>query len=272
MKKILIIMCVFLINSITYAGLFSDSNGVINISSDIKGANILIDGVKKGVVGSGITAISVNKGAHKVSISKETQDWKYTGVENIFVSENSSVEIHITTNKTSTQYRLNQIEKQEKADKLAVEERERKYRLDRDKQRLNTFYRVKVKDSVSNKEVEEAMSLNATVLGIRTVGILSISEMIAIQTGKKQKFLKIFNYISPVNAMIVSEGLNYFAAYMPYRIALIEDKSGDRYLYTLDLKSIISDSVSLQDNLRKRIQQEQDVIFKIMNNGSNGDF
>jgi len=263
MKKILIITMFAFISSVTQAGLFSDSKGVINISSDVKGANILIDGKKRGVVGDGVTAIGVVGGAHKVSVLKQTQNWKYEGIENIFASENSSVEVHIATRKIPTQYRLEQIEKADE---------EKKYRLERDKQRLNTFYRIKVKDGISNEDVEEAMESTAIAENVRSVGMLPISELVELQTEQKQRFLKIFQYSRPMLDMEMIDNLDYFSAYLPFRIALIEAKSGDRYLYTLNLKSIIYDNVKLPKKLRTKMIDMQNTIFEIMKNGSEGKF
>ncbi|MDG2394811.1 MAG: DUF302 domain-containing protein, partial [Candidatus Thioglobus sp.] len=49
---------------------------------------------------------------------------------------------------------------------------------------MASIIRVKVADDVSNNDVEEAMESIATAEGIRSVGMLPLSEMVELQTGE----------------------------------------------------------------------------------------
>ncbi len=137
---------------------------------------------------------------------------------------------------------------------------------------LASIVRVKVADDVSNEDVEEAMTSIATAEGIRDVGKLPLSEMVKLQTGKDQRFLKIYQYCSPRTAMLMIDHSDAFSAYLPCRIALIEDKSGQRWLYTLNMDVMIYGGKPLPEHLLKKAVEVQRVITAIQNGGAQGDF
>jgi len=137
---------------------------------------------------------------------------------------------------------------------------------------MASIVRVKVADDVSNEDVEEAMESIATAEGIRSVGKLPLSEMVELQTGEKQRFLKIFQYCSPRTAMVMVDHSDAFAAYLPCRIALIEDKNKQRWLYTLDMNAMIYGGAPLPDDLLEKALEVKRVITAIQEGGAEGDF
>ncbi|ABL02000.1 hypothetical protein Rmag_0213 [Candidatus Ruthia magnifica str. Cm (Calyptogena magnifica)] len=137
---------------------------------------------------------------------------------------------------------------------------------------MASIVRVKVADDVSNSDVEEAMESIAIAEGIRSVGMLPLSEMVELQTGKKQRFLKIYQYCSPRIAMTMVDHSDAFSAYLPCRLALIEDKQGQRWIYTLDMNAMIYGGAPLPDFLLKKALAVQKMIIAIQNGGAEGDF
>lgn len=137
---------------------------------------------------------------------------------------------------------------------------------------MATIVRTPVEDDVSNEDVEEAMSSIATAEGIREVGTLPLSDMVKIQTGKEQRFLKIFQYCSPRTAMIMVDHSDAFSAYLPCRIALIEDQQKKRWLYSLNMDMMIYGGKQLPPHLHKKALEVQRTITKIQTGGAAGDF
>ncbi len=137
---------------------------------------------------------------------------------------------------------------------------------------MASIVRVKVADDVSNEDVEEAMESIATAEGIRSVGMLPLSEMVELQTGEKQRFLKIYQYCSPRTAMVMIDHSDAFSAYLPCRLALIQDKEGQRWLYTLDMNAMIYGGAPLPDYLLEKAIEVQRVITAIQVGGAEGDF
>ena len=148
---------------------------------------------------------------------------------------------------------------------------------------MASIVRVKVADDVTNEDVEEAMESIATEEGIRSVGMLPLSEMVELQTNapgvtkghadfKAQRFLKIYQYCAPRTAMTMVEHSDAFSAYLPCRLALIEDKQGQRWLYTLDMNAMIYGGAELPEYLLEKALDVQRVITRIQNGGAEGDF
>jgi uncharacterized protein (DUF302 family) len=137
---------------------------------------------------------------------------------------------------------------------------------------MASIRRVKVEKDVPNEDVEEAMESIATAEGIRSVGMLPLSEMVKLQTGKDQRFLKIYQYCSPRTAMTMVEHSDAFSAYLPCRVALIEAKDGTRWLYTLDMDFMIYGGAPLPAELYKKALQVKKTIYAIQDGGAAGDF
>ncbi|HIB31362.1 MAG TPA: DUF302 domain-containing protein [Candidatus Thioglobus sp.] len=137
---------------------------------------------------------------------------------------------------------------------------------------MASIVRVPVADDVSNSDVEEAMESIATAEGIRSVGMLPLSDMVELQTGEKQRFLKIYQYCSPRTAMTMIDHSDAFSAYLPCRLALIEDQEGKRWIYTLDMNAMIYGGAPLPDYLLEKALEVQRVITAIQDGGAEGDF
>ena len=137
---------------------------------------------------------------------------------------------------------------------------------------MASIVRVPVADDVSNSDVEEAMESIATAEGIRSVGMLPLSEMVELQTGEKQRFLKIYQYCAPRTAMTMIEHSDAFSAYLPCRLALIEDKQGQRWIYTLDMNAMIYGGAPLPDYLLEKALNVKRTITAIQMGGAEGDF
>lgn len=137
---------------------------------------------------------------------------------------------------------------------------------------MASIVRVPVADDVSNEDAEEAMESIAIDKGIRSVGMLPLSEMVELQTGKKQRFLKIYQYCSPRVAMTMVDHSDAFSSYLPCRISLVEDKQGKRWLYTLDMNAMIYGGKPLPDFLLDKALKVQETISAIQQGGALGDF
>ena len=135
-----------------------------------------------------------------------------------------------------------------------------------------TVWRKQLDDGVSPEDAAEAMSSVATELNIKAVGILPLSKEVEAKTGKKQRLLTIYQYCNPMTAMTMVEYSDAFSAYLPCRIAMIEDKKGKVWVYALNMDMMIHGGKTLPDNLLKEANKVKDVILKIMEAGATGEF
>ena len=132
--------------------------------------------------------------------------------------------------------------------------------------------RVKVDADVSNADVAEALESIATERGIKPVGILPLSDEIEARTGKKRGMIKIFSYCNPITAGKFVDYSMAFGAFLPCRIALIEDKNGDRYLYAMAMELMIEGGYWLKSPMLKEANKVRSTIYDMMDMAAKGDF
>ena len=135
-----------------------------------------------------------------------------------------------------------------------------------------TVWVVPLEEGVSPENAEEAMKIVANDLNIRAVGELPLSEQVELQTGEKQRFLKIFQYCDPETAMKMVAHTDAFAAYLPCRIAIVEGKDGIFRLYSLNMDLMIHGGVELPPELKAEALRVKETIQKIMSSGAAGAF
>ncbi len=135
-----------------------------------------------------------------------------------------------------------------------------------------TVVKYTLADGVSPEDAEQSMRLIANEHNIKGVGELPLSEQVELETGKKQRFLKIYQYCNPQTAMKMVNYSDAFAAYLPCRIAMIEDKQGKFHLYSLDMNLMIYGGKSLPPELHAEAVKVQEIMIDIMSRAAEGDF
>jgi uncharacterized protein (DUF302 family) len=128
-----------------------------------------------------------------------------------------------------------------------------------------------VADGVTPEQVDAAMKFKANELNIKGVGELPLSEQVKLETGKEQRFLKIYQFCNPQTAMKMVEYSDAFSAYLPCRIALIQDKQGKLQLYSLNMDMMIHGGKTLPPELLKEAEGIQKIITSIMEQGASGE-
>lgn len=135
-----------------------------------------------------------------------------------------------------------------------------------------TVWKVPVADGLSVEDVEQTMRFVANEHNIKNVGELPLSDQVAAMTGEEQRFLKIYMFCNPLTAAQMVDYSDAYAAYLPCRISLVEDKSGKLWIYTLNMDMMIHGGTKLPDELYEEANNVKDVILDIMNRGAAGDF
>jgi uncharacterized protein (DUF302 family) len=135
-----------------------------------------------------------------------------------------------------------------------------------------TVWKVPVEEGLSAEDVEDAMRSVANEHNFKNVGELPLSEQVALMTGKDQRFWKIYMFCDPLTAAKMVDYSDAFSAYLPCRIALVEDKTGQLWLYTLNMDMMIHGGTRLPDELYEEANRVKEIILAIMNRGAAGDF
>ncbi len=135
-----------------------------------------------------------------------------------------------------------------------------------------TVWKRQLDEGVSPEDAAEAMSSVATEVNIKAVGVLPLSKEVEVKTGKKQRLLTIYQYCNPLTAVKMIEYSDAFSAYLPCRIAMVEDKDGKFWLYSLNMDLMIHGGKVLPDTLLKEANNVKAVMLKLMEAGATGEF
>jgi uncharacterized protein (DUF302 family) len=135
-----------------------------------------------------------------------------------------------------------------------------------------TVWKVPLEEGVTWEDAEEAMGIAANEHNIKGVGELPLSEQVKLMTDKEQRFLKIYQYCDPLTAMKMVDFSDAFSAYLPCRVAMVEDKEGKFNLYALNMDMMISGGKTLPDDLREEAIKVKDIMQDIMARGASGEF
>jgi uncharacterized protein (DUF302 family) len=135
-----------------------------------------------------------------------------------------------------------------------------------------TVWKRPVAEGLSAEDVEETMRFVANEHNFKNVGELPLSDQVAAMTGEDQRFWKIYMFCNPLTAAKMVDYSDAFSAYLPCRIALVEDMTGQLWLYTLNMDMMIHGGSELPPELFEEANQVKDIILDIMNRGAEGEF
>lgn len=135
-----------------------------------------------------------------------------------------------------------------------------------------TVWKRQVAENLSPAEVEETMKFVANEHNIANVGELPLSKDVEAKTGKPYRFVKIYMFCNSLTAQEMLDYSDAYAAYLPCRITMVEDKQGRLWLYTLNMDLMIYGGKPLPADLKAEAIKVKEIILDIMDRGATGDF
>jgi uncharacterized protein (DUF302 family) len=136
----------------------------------------------------------------------------------------------------------------------------------------NGVYKIAIDRNVSMSEAAESMRLRANALNLQLVAELPMSKQVEAVTGKPQRTIIVFQFCDAVLAKdLIEENLD-FSIYMPCRIALIEDASGQGWLVMMDVNvDAVAQEKRLPAALKDRVNAVRRLLIEIMQAGAKGE-
>jgi len=135
-----------------------------------------------------------------------------------------------------------------------------------------TVWKAKVKPGLKIADVEETMRSVANEHNMKNVGELPLSQQVEAMTGQKARYLKIYLYCNPMTAVKMVDYSDAYSAYLPCRITLLEDKTGQLWIYTLNMDMMIHGGKPLPPDLKSEATRVKEVIVDIMKRSATGEF
>jgi len=135
-----------------------------------------------------------------------------------------------------------------------------------------TVWKVPVEEGLSVADVETAMRAVANELNIKNVGELPLSAQVEAMSGEKSRFFKIYMFCNALTAAQMLEYSDAYAAYLPCRVSMVEDKEGKLWLYSLNMDAMIYGGKPLPPALKEEAMGVKKIILEIMHRGAAGEF
>jgi len=135
-----------------------------------------------------------------------------------------------------------------------------------------TTWKYKLEEGVSIDDAIESMKIAANSHNIKNVGELPLYKEVESMTGKPYRHAQIFMFCDAVTASKMMDYKDAYSAYLPCRVALVEDKQGQAWLYSLNMDLMIYGGEPLPPELKEEALNVKKIILDIMQKGAAGDF
>ena len=133
----------------------------------------------------------------------------------------------------------------------------------------DTVVKMPLAEGVGFEDAVDSMKLRANIHNMKLVAELPLSKQVEAM-GQKARHMAIYQFCDPLTAMRMVEANINFAAYLPCRIALVEDEKGRGWLVMMNLDMMLQ-GATLTKELKVRAIKVRDVLVDIMKAGANGD-
>ncbi len=131
-----------------------------------------------------------------------------------------------------------------------------------------TVVKLPLAKGVSMNDAVEAMKIRANSLNIKLVAEMPLSRQLEAM-GEKSRRIDIYQFCDPLTAKKMVEYDINFSAYLPCRIALVEDAKGQGWLVMMNLDMFIQDP-KLGPALKADALKVRNTLNEIMQAGSTG--
>ena len=135
-----------------------------------------------------------------------------------------------------------------------------------------TIWKRKIADGVSFDDAIESMKIAANEHNIKNVGELPLYKEVEALSGAPYRRAQIFMFCNALTAAKMMDYKDAYSAYLPCRVALVEDKQGQGWLYSLNMDLMIHGGEPLPSELKEEALNVKKIILDIMDRGASGDF
>jgi uncharacterized protein (DUF302 family) len=132
-----------------------------------------------------------------------------------------------------------------------------------------TVVKMPLAEGVSMDDAVDSMKLRANQLNLMLVAEQPLYKQVRAM-GQEARRIEIFQFCDPLVAKQMVEANLDFAAYMPCRIALVEDEQGKGWLVMMDLDVFIG-GTHLSPELQALAIDVRDKLTNIMTAGAQGE-
>lgn len=134
------------------------------------------------------------------------------------------------------------------------------------------MWAVEVEEGLTPEEVIESLKSLATSRNFLFVGESPFYKQIKAITGEDYRYVNFLSFCDAQVGKIMLEYRDQYSGFMPCRIALVENKQGRLWLYSLNLELMIHGGKALPPELKESAQRVSQTIQEIMQGAAKGEF
>lgn len=134
----------------------------------------------------------------------------------------------------------------------------------------STVVKKQIAKGISMDDAVQSMKIRANKLNIKLVAEMPLSKQVEAM-GHKSRRMDIYQFCDPLIAKKMVESNIDFSAYLPCRIAVVEDQNGQGWLVMMNMDMILA-GADLDPLLRQDAMRVRDTLNEIMQAGAVGDW
>lgn len=132
--------------------------------------------------------------------------------------------------------------------------------------------KVRVEDGLGVQDVVDSLQSLATTHNMFYVGEAPFYRQVEAVTGNPYRYVNFFSFCDINVGVMMADHHNAYTAFMPCRIALVEDEDGTLWLMMMDLEVVIYGGRPLPPELREGALWVNATLDKIMQGAARGEF
>lgn len=129
-----------------------------------------------------------------------------------------------------------------------------------------------VQEGLTVDDVVTSLKSLATSKNLLFVGESPFYQQVEAITGEDYRYVNFLSFCDAQVGKMMLEYRDHYSGFMPCRIALVEDKSGNLALYSMNLDLMIHGGEPLPPELKSEALRVRDTIREIMRGAAAGEF
>ena len=134
------------------------------------------------------------------------------------------------------------------------------------------MWAVEVDEGLTPEDVIESLKSLATSRNFLFVGESPFYKQIKAITGEDYRYVNFLSFCDAKVGKIMLEYRDQYSGFMPCRIALVENKQGRLWLYSMNLELMIHGGKALPPEMKESAQRVSKTIQEIMEGAAKGEF
>ena len=137
---------------------------------------------------------------------------------------------------------------------------------------VSMMWSVPVDEGLSPDDVKESLKSLATARNFLFVGEAPFYKQVEAITGEPYRYLNFLSFCDAQVGKMMADYRDAYSGFMPCRIAIVEDKQGKLWLYSMNLDLMIHGGKELPAELKQEAMRIRTTLREMMEGAAAGEF